>query len=139
MSAAFIIDCSLAMAWLFKDEATDKTTEVLERLATETGLVPAWWFLEVTNVIALAERKGRIAPPESQQFVTDLSRLDIEIDTESPSRSFSHILPLCRGSSLTSYDAMYIELALRRDLPLATLDERLRKAAKKAGVKLLGR
>ena len=139
MSAAFIIDCSLAMAWLFKDEATDKTTEILQRLASETGLVPAWWFLEVTNVIALAERKGRVAPQESQQFIVEVSQLDIEIDTESPSRSFSHILPLCRSYSLTSYDAMYLELALRRQLPLATLDEPLRKAAKKAGVKLLGR
>ncbi|HVA46216.1 MAG TPA: type II toxin-antitoxin system VapC family toxin [Pirellulales bacterium] len=139
MSAAFIIDCSLAMAWLFKDEATEETTKLLNRLETETGLVPAWWFLEVTNVIALAERKGRVAPHESQQFIDDISQLDIELDTESPLRSFSHILPLCRTHRLTSYDAMYLDLAVRRHLPLATLDEPLRKAAKKAGVKLLGR
>lgn len=67
----------------------------------------------------------------SAAFIIDCS--------QSSSRSFSHILPLCRGYSLTSYDAMYLELALRRHLPLATLDEPLRKAAKKAGVKLLGR
>lgn len=57
MSAAFVVDCSIAMNWLFSDEATPKTAELLNRLATETALVPAWWYVEVTNVLALAERK----------------------------------------------------------------------------------
>ena len=60
MNPAFVLDCSVAMAWLFKDEATPKTAELLNRLATEIALVPAWWFVEITNVLALAERKGRI-------------------------------------------------------------------------------
>ena len=59
MSVAFVVDCSMAMAWLFHDEATSKTTALLNRLATETALVPGWWFIEITNVLALAERKGR--------------------------------------------------------------------------------
>ena len=139
MSAAFIVDCSVAMTWLFNDEATDKTAELLGRLATETALVPAWWYVEVTNVLAVAERRGRIKPAESAAFISDLSKLDIERDDQGPARAFMYLLPLCRTQHLTSYDALYLDLAVRADLPLATLDEPLRKAAKKLSVVLLGR
>ena len=138
MNAAFVVDCSVAMTWLFRDEATPGTAELLNRLATEAALVPAWWYVEVTNVLALAERKGRITAAQSGAFVADLGKLDIERDDDAPSRAFSHLLPLCRTHQLTSYDAIYLDLAARRHLPLATLDADLRKAAKKLGVKLLG-
>jgi len=137
MSAAFIVDCSIAMTWLFNNEATPKTAELLNRLSAETALVPSWWFVEVTNVIALAERKGRITPAQSGAFIADLSKLDIEQDDQASARAFAHLLPLCRTHQLTSYDAMYLELAVRRDLPLATLDADRRKASKKLGIKLL--
>ena len=138
MSAAFVVDCSIAMAWLFHDEATPKTTALLNRLATETALVPAWWFIEITNVLAMAERKGRITARESDAFIADLSKLGIERDNEAPDRAFTHLFALCRTHRLTSYDAIYLDLAARRSLPLATLDEDLRKAAKKLGMTLLG-
>jgi len=139
MSPAFVLDCSVAMAWLFNDEATPKTADLLNRLATETALVPAWWFVEITNVLALAERKGRITPAQSGAFIADIGKLDIELDDESPGRAFTHLLSLCRTHRLTSYDAMYLDLAVRRQLPLATLDDDLRKAARNLGVRLLGR
>ena len=126
------------MAWLFNDEATAKTAALLNRLATETALVPAWWFIEITNVLAMAERKGRIKPTESDAFIADLSKLGIERDDEAPDRAFTHLLALCRRHRLTSYDAIYLDLAVRRNLPLATLDDALRKAAHKVGVRLLG-
>jgi len=138
VSAAFIVDCSIAMTWLFTDEATPKTAALLRRLASETALVPAWWFVEVTNVIALAEKKTRITAAQSNAFIADLGQLDIDIDSDAPARAFAHLLPLCRTHQLTSYDAMYLELAVRRGLPLATLDADLRKAAKALGVALLG-
>lgn len=138
MSASFVVDCSMAMAWLFHDEATPKTAALLNRLATETALVPAWWFIEITNVLAMAERKGRITARQSDAFVTDLSKLGIERDNEAPGRAFTHLLALCRTHRLTSYDAIYLDLAIRRSLPLATLDQDLRRAAKKLGVALLG-
>jgi len=138
MNPAFIIDCSIAMAWLFHDEATPKTTALLHRLANDTAVVPAWWFVEITNVLAMAERKGRIVPTQSDAFIADLSKLGIERDDEAPDRAFSHLLPLCRAHRLTSYDAIYLELAIRRSLPLATLDLDLRRAAKKTGVSVLG-
>lgn len=138
MSAAFVVDCSIAMAWLFNDEATPKTAALLNRLTTETALVPAWWFIEVTNVLAMAERKGRITPAQSDAFVADIDKLGIERDDEAPNRAFAHILALCRTHRLTSYDAIYLDLAVRCNLPLATLDVDLRKTAKKLGVRLLG-
>jgi predicted nucleic acid-binding protein len=138
MSAAFVVDCSITMAWLFHDEATPKTAALLTRLATETALVPAWWFIEITNVLAMAERKGRITPIQSDAFVADLGKLGIERDDEAPNRAFTHLLTLCRTHRLTSYDAIYLDLAVRRNLPLATLDDDLRKSAKKLGVRLLG-
>lgn len=138
MSATFIVDCSIAMTWLFNDEATPKTAALLGRLASETALVPAWWLIEVTNVIALAERKRRITPHQSAAFINDIGKLDIEIDGEGPARAFAQILPLCRTHQLTSYDAIYLDLAVRRELPLATLDQELRKAGRKLGVDLLG-
>jgi predicted nucleic acid-binding protein len=138
MSASFVVDCSIAMAWLFHDEATPKTSALLNRLATETALVPAWWFVEITNVLAMAERKGRVTARQSDAFIADLSKLGIERDNQAPDRAFTHLLALCRTHRLTSYDAIYLDLAIRRSLPLATLDEDLRKAAKKLGVSLLG-
>jgi len=138
VSATFVVDCSIAMAWLFSDEATPKTAALLNRLTTETALVPAGWFIEITNVLAMAERKGRIKPMESDAFIADLSKLGIERDDEAPDRAFTHLLALCRKHRLSSYDAIYLDLAVRRNLPLATLDDALRKAAHKVGVRLLG-
>jgi predicted nucleic acid-binding protein len=111
---------------------------LLNRLHTETALVPAWWFIEITNVLAMAERKGRITHTHSDAFIASLSKLGIERDNEAPERAFTHLLALCRRHRLTSYDAIYLELAIRRSLPLATLDNDLRKTAKILGVDLLG-
>jgi len=138
MNPSFVVDCSIAMAWLFHDKATPKTADLLNRLATETALVPAWWFIEITNVLAMAERKRRITPTQSDAFIADLGKLGIERDDEAPDRAFTYLLTLCRTHLLTSYDAIYLDLALRRSLPLATLDDDLRKTAKKLGVRLLG-
>ena len=88
MTAPFVVDCSVAMAWLFSDEATAKTAALFNRLATETAFVPAWWFIEITNVLAMAERK-RIGPAQSDAFVADLGKLGIERDDEAPDRAFT--------------------------------------------------
>jgi predicted nucleic acid-binding protein len=139
MSVGFVVDCSVAATWLFPDEATPHTGRLLRRLETEAVLVPALWFLELTNVLALAERKGRVTVAQSTGFIKELSKLDIEVDSQLAERALDQLLPLCRAHQLTSYDAVYLDLAIRRELPLASLEEPLRKAAKKAGVKLLGR
>lgn len=137
MNAAFVLDCSVAMAWLFHDQATSNTAAILNRMAAETAVVPALWFIEVANVLALAERKGRITPSRSDAFIADLGKLAIERDDDAPDRAFTHVLALCRAHQLTSYDAVYLDLAVRRNLPLATLDDALRKSAKKLGLSLI--
>ncbi len=139
MSAAFIIDCSITMAWCFADEATPQTTKILDRLGEETALVPPLWFLETTNVLAMAEKRKRITAAESDTFLALLQTFDFEIDEVGTDRMLTHILPLCRTHKLTSYDAVYLDLALRRGLPLASLDEDLRREAKTLGVPLLGK
>lgn len=137
MSASFVVDCSVAMSWLFPDEATPRTRALLNRMASETALVPGWWFIEVTNVLAIAERRGRIARAESDAFIADIGRLAFERDDAAPDRAFTTLLGLCRLHGLTSYDAIYLDLAVRTNLPLATLDVDLRKAARKLGITLL--
>jgi predicted nucleic acid-binding protein len=137
MSAAFVVDCSIAMAWLFHDEGTPETAALLNRMRSETALVPALWFLEVTNVLALAERKGRISALQSDSFIASLGELSIERDDSASDRAFTHLLMACRTQRLTAYDATYLDLAVRRGLPLATLDDDLRKIARKLRVALL--
>jgi predicted nucleic acid-binding protein len=133
-----VVDCSIAMAWCFSDEGTDATSRVLDRLAGEAALVPALWFLEVANVLAMAEKRQRILPANSMLFVQLLSALDIQIDNDFALRAFEQIIPLCRSYALTAYDAAYLDLALRKQLPLATLDDDLRRAGAGLGIELLG-
>lgn len=139
MSPAFILDCSLVMSWCFSDEATRATNDVQDRMADEAALVPWHWFLEVANVLAMAEKRKRIHATDSTQFLAFLNALDIQPDSIPPASAFDRLLPLCRTHGLTTYDAAYLDLAQRSRLPLATLDVDLRKAATKLGVELLGK
>jgi predicted nucleic acid-binding protein len=139
MTPTYVVDASLAMAWCFLDEATAVTRSLYEELSETTLVVPAWWYIELTNVLYIAEKNRRIPPDRVAEFIAFVGGLEIEVDGEAPARAFQYLLPLCRAHQLTSYDAMYLDLAGRRKLPLATLDEPLRKAAKKIGVKLLGK
>ena len=139
MTPTLIVDCSMAMAWCFVDESTPETSRIQDRLASEAALVPAHWFLEVANVLAMAEKRKRISTTDALQFVQLLSVLDIQVDLEAHRRAFDPILPLCRSHKLTSYDAAYLDLALRRRLPLASLDDDLRQAATSLGLQVLGK
>lgn len=138
MKPAFVVDSSVALAWCFHEEATPATIALFHRMADDIALVPSWWFLELSNVLVLGEKKRRITPAEITEFIEIVDRFNLEIDNEGPGRAFTHLLPSCRTYNLTSYDALYLDLAIRRQLPLATLDKDLRTAAKKLGVKLLG-
>jgi predicted nucleic acid-binding protein len=138
MKPAFIIDCSMTMAWCFEDEKSDEATQIQDRLAAEAAIVPVHWSLEVVNVLALAEKRKRISAADSTQFLKLLAVFDIQIDEQGPTQAFDHILPLCRSHPLTSYDAAYLDLAIRRQLPLATLDKDLRRGAMQLGLEVLG-
>jgi predicted nucleic acid-binding protein len=139
VSAAFVLDCSVTMSWCFGDEATAAAFALLDRLGSETAVVPSHWFLEVANVLTVAEKRKRMTAPATAEFLKLLGALDIEIDNATADNVFPHVLPLCRKYSLASYDAAYLELALRRQLPLASLDNELRAGAKQPGIKVLGK
>jgi predicted nucleic acid-binding protein len=139
MTPSFVVDASVAMSWCFLHEAMPATRKLLTDISEKSVLVPGWWYVEIANVLVLAERKGRINADQVAEFIALIEALDVEIDNDSPQRAFSQLLPLCRTHRLTSYDAIYLDLALRRKLPLASLDEPLRKATKKLGIKLLGK
>lgn len=138
MSPSFVLDTSITMAWCFADEATPETAALNRRLAAEAAVVPGHWPLEVSNVLSVAERKKRISLQETEEFVGQLGLLEIQVDHEGCADAFKRLIPLTRSHALTAYDAAYLELALRRRLPLATLDRDLRKAAKAAGVETIG-
>ena len=139
MTPTLILDCSIVMAWCFDDESTPGTNQIQDRMANEAAVVPGLWYLEITNVLAMAEKRKRITPQGSQQFLQLLSILDIQVDDDAPRRAFDHLLPLCRTHGLTSYDAAYLDLSIRRQIPLATLDDALRKAATTLGLPVLGK
>ena len=139
MSDRLIIDCSVTMSWCFIDEFAPAAAAIQDELENLGAVVPAHWFLEVANVLSIAERKNRLTKAKVVAFIDQLATFDIEIDREFTARAFDHILPLCNRYALTSYDAAYLELALRRQLPLATLDDPLRAAAQQCGIPLLGK
>jgi len=134
----FVLDCSVTMTWFFEHEASDETDKLLDKLAgPEAALVAQHWLLEVTNVLLAAEATKKKKATESAQFLTLLGKLAIESDTETERYAATATFALGRKHKLTSYDAAYLELAMRRGAPLATLDRNLRKAAKAEGVVVL--
>ena len=108
----------------------------MQRVAEEGGFVPRIWWYELRNALVTNERRGRISPQQVADTLADSMELGIEIDDE---HDGSLILDLARGHSLTVYDAAYLEVAVRRSLPLATLDQRLVNAAKAVGATIIGR
>jgi predicted nucleic acid-binding protein len=133
-SETLVIDCSLTMAWYFGDEATAYTEAVRDSLVTEHAVVPTLWSLEVANVLVMGERRRRSTEGQANRWLRLLSVLPIAIDGETGFRAFDSILTLARHHGLTAYDAAYLELAVRRSLPIATLDDDLKKAALALGV-----
>jgi predicted nucleic acid-binding protein len=137
MVKGFVVDNSVVMSWCFKDQANPYADSVLEMLAEAVAYVPSVWPLEVVNVLLAAERKKCISEADSVRFVSLLSQLPITIEYESPGRAMKDLLGLARAHNLSSCDASYLDLAMRKGLPLATLDEKLRKAVKSSKVGLL--
>jgi len=135
---AFVLDSSIALSWYFEDEASPAADLLLERLALEPAAVPPLWHLEVANVIALAERRGRVSATRSAEFITELETLTIAVDEETAQHAFGRVLHLARTEGLTAYDAAYLELAMRLGVPLATKDRPLGDAARRVGVTVLG-
>ena len=129
-----VLDASVALTWLFEDEACEYGDNLARELPSLHAVVPELWHLEIANAICVGERRKRVTQRQSQAFLLDLRGLPIAADRKPVSDVWEHTLPLARLYQLTSYDAAYLEVALRQSLPVATLDGPLKRAAEAAGV-----
>src|SRR3712207_5961191 len=128
---SLVLDASLTMAWCFDDEATPATEAVFDLVQDAGAVVPAIWPMEVTNTILIGERRGRLTEAQSARFLQVLQGLPITLDRGAVTDAWDTVLAVGREQRLSAYDASYLELAMRRGLPLATLDTRLGDAARR--------
>jgi predicted nucleic acid-binding protein len=133
-----VLDTSVTLAWIHLDENTQAAGEVLDLVTQSGAWVPTIWPLEVANGLQQGVRRGRLNSVQRDAALASLALLAIAIDPETNTHAWSATLALCTRFTLTTYDAAYLELALRRSLPLATLDGALRAASGAVGVQLLG-
>lgn len=133
----FVLDASVSAAWLLNDESSAYADRVLKGLAgAGTALVPAIWRYEMANVLWVGVRLERLSTADAEQLSQWITALPITVDSASVESVPVGVAHVAAGYDLSIYDAAYLELALRKGLPLATLDQRLASAAKKAGVPL---
>lgn len=135
---SLVIDSSVTLAWVYPDETTEPIRNVLELVINSGAWVPALWKLEVANVLQNGVLRGRTDSSFRDGTLADLAMLPISVDSETDRQAWSATLHLADRYGLTLYDAAYLELAQRRRLPLATLDNELRIAATAEGISLLG-
>ncbi|MDX5444716.1 MAG: type II toxin-antitoxin system VapC family toxin [Zoogloeaceae bacterium] len=127
----FVLDNSVVAGWFLEDQATPYLDAIAARLEEDRAVVPALWQLEFAKVLRTACKRNRIAAAQAQQVIEQICSLPIEIDPETPGPA--ELLALALRYDLSSYDAAYLELALRLQLPIATKDAALRQAATVAG------
>jgi predicted nucleic acid-binding protein len=132
--SALVIDSSAALSWCFEDEASPESDALFEQVRDQGAVVPGLWHLEVANVLLQAERRGRITTADITMRLELIADLPIATDNETTARAWREILALARAEGLTTYDATYLELAIRRGFPLMTRDAALIAAAGRSGV-----
>lgn len=132
---AFVVDASVAATWLLPDEASAVAGAAYGRFPAEEALVPGLWWLEMRNIFLTCERRGRIDTARSDRALALLAGLPIRLDHATDNNT---LMTLARKHGLPSYDAAYLELAIRESLPLATLDAPLARAARAEHVQLIG-
>lgn len=137
MNRSFVADASVAIAWVHPAQATAETDALLDRLAAGDSLVvPALWPLEVANALTILRRRRKLTMNEYRAAVEIIRELPATVDHEAASIAFTRLLDIASEHDLTVYDATYLELARRRQLPLASNDGQMRRAAIRLGVAL---
>ncbi len=129
-----VLDSSVTMAWVLRDEQSAQAGAALEQVAEIGGIAPALWWVEVRNVLVIAECRGRLTQEETAAAVQAIDALGIHLDHAPDNAS---LLRLARTHGLSAYDALYLELAVRQQRPLATLDRKLSVAAQAEGIALM--
>jgi predicted nucleic acid-binding protein len=133
-----VLDSSATLAWVYADEVTERIRHVLNLVSESGAWVTGLWKLEVANILEMGVRRGRHDVAFRDSTLADLALLPIRVDSETDRQAWGATLELAGRHRLTLYDAAYLELAPRRGLPLASLDEELRGAAQVEGVAVLG-
>ena len=135
---SLVLDSSVTLAWVYSDETTASVSQVFDMLSQSGAWVPQLWRLEVANVLEMGVRHNRHDGDFRDATLADLAQLPVQVDGETDNQAWGATLQLAERHQLNLYDAAYLELALRRGLPLATLDKDLRRAASAEGVRRLG-
>ncbi len=135
---SLVLDSSITLARVFPDEWTPAVLQIFEERVVHGAWVPDLWKIELANVLSFSVKKGRMTKGRRDEVLSELQILPISVDPKTGQNAWGETLKLSDRHNLTVYDATYLELALRRSLPLATLDRDLRKAAQIEGVHLLG-
>ncbi len=137
---AWVLDCSVALAWGLPDERSARAERFLTGLSAPDPLwVPSLWWYELSNGLTVARRRHRVADAEVERLVALYRALPIRTDDATGADLLGRLRAVADTYTLSAYDAAYLELAQRRGLGLATLDRGLARAARKAGVEILGR
>lgn len=137
--SSFVLDASVALRWFLDNPLPSYAKRVREIvLKGQRAVVPALWHLEMSNGLAFAERRSILTGADVEHALLNIEQLQARaIDTDSALISVRQSLSTARAFQLSAYDAVYLDLARREKLPLASLDERLRSAAKAAGISLV--
>lgn len=132
-----VLDASIAIAWVYKEENTEAILRVFDQLKKKGAYVPSLWRWEVANILQANVRRGRHGGDLRDEALAALAMFSIAVDSESDQQAWLDAVLLAERHGLTLYDASYLEIAVRRKIPLATLDQELRAAAESDGVELL--
>jgi len=135
---SLVVDASITIAWLFQEQRSEGARSVLRRVIAEDANVPSIWQLEVANVLRTSVRRGHCAEAYASRCLIRLSRLRIMVDSETDSQAWGVTRDLSRTHNLTVYDAAYLELAVRLQIPIASLDRALVNAARASGIEAIG-
>ena len=130
--AQFVLDCSVAISWFMPDEANSNL--ILEQVAKKGAIVPSIWHLEVGNVLLNAQRNKCITQEQASSALYSLNILPIITDDLTSKCAWRETMELAKYHSLSLYDASYLELAQRLNLPIATFDKQLQIAASKNSI-----
>jgi predicted nucleic acid-binding protein len=134
----FVVDASIGVAWVHPAQATTRSLALLDLIAAGAVVrAPALWSLETANALLVLARRGKLTEDERATALTALGQLSVVLDHEMAGLAFGKLSDLATRHGLSVYDAAYLEVALRRKVPIACQDGRLRAAAKGARVKVL--